>query len=196
MNRPVYMPEHCTGAPGEWSGWVHQFELAAKVNAWGEDDKLTFMALLLKGQARDIYSGLTPKIQGNYQRLTEALTQHLDPPVHADWGRAAFLDRTRQVGEPLRDLGYEIRRLATKAYPAYDPGTQDSLAKDHFIAQVGSGELRIQLRSAKPKTLEEAINLASELDQIHELERKDSIFPRIRLNTIGPKTQSYQVSVP
>lgn len=44
------------------------------------------------------------------------------------------------------------------------------LACDHFVAHVGSGDLRVTLRSAKPSTLESAINLASELELIRSLE--------------------------
>ncbi len=43
-----------------------------------------------------------------------------------------------------------------------------------FVAHVGTGELRIQLRSARPATLEAAINLASELELIRELERSQT----------------------
>lgn len=57
-----------------------------------------------------------------------------------------------------------------KAYPSADAATQDLLARDHFVAHVGSGDMRIHLRSAKPATLESAINLASELELIRNLE--------------------------
>lgn len=56
----------------------------------------------------------------------------------------------------------------SKAYSSVDVLAQDLLACDHFMANVGSGELRIQLQSAKPLTLEDAINIATELEIIRE----------------------------
>lgn len=46
-------------------------------------------------------------------------------------------------------------------------------AWDHFITHVGSGYLHVSLCSAKPVTLETAINLASELELIRGLENMD-----------------------
>lgn len=60
-----------------------------------------------------------------------------------------------------------------KSYPAADGAAQDLLAREHFIAYIEVGELRIQLRSARPTTLEAAINLATELELIRELERSN-----------------------
>lgn len=52
------MSETFTGVGREWSDWSEQFDLAADVNNWDEGLKLKFMALLLSGRARDIYTGL------------------------------------------------------------------------------------------------------------------------------------------
>lgn len=49
------------------------------------------------------------------------------------------------------------------------------LAKDQYIAKIGNGDIRMQLRSAKPANLEAAIELASELEQIKNLEKKEIV---------------------
>ncbi|KAL0153018.1 hypothetical protein M9458_051617, partial [Cirrhinus mrigala] len=72
----------------------------------------------------------------------------------------------RLPGESAREFGNALRRLVAKSYPVANGETQDLLAREHFIAHVGTGELRIQLRSARPTTLEAAINLAFELELI------------------------------
>ena len=168
--RPVYMPQTFNGADREWSDWVGQFEMAADVNGWDDALKLKFMALLLSGRARDIYTGLSTESRTDYIQLKEAMGKCLEPCDSADWHRANFLGRRRLHNETIREFGTALRRLISKAYPSADNSTRELFARDHFIEHVGKGDLRVNLRSAKPATLEEAINLASELELIRSLE--------------------------
>lgn len=177
--RPVFMPETFTGTGREWSDWVGQFEMAAEVNYWNEELRLKFMSLLLSGRARDIYNGLSPESRGNYAQLKAALGRCLEPCDSGDWNRASFLARRRLHNETAREFGNALRRLIIKAYPNADSDTRDLFARDHFIEHVGRGELRVNLRSAKPSTLENAIDLASELELIRSLEQ----------TRFGPDTQ-------
>lgn len=168
--RPIFMPETFTGMGREWSDWADQFEMAANVNNWDEPLKLKFMSLLMSGRAREVYSGLSVQARTNYTLLKDAMGRCLDPCDSDDWNRTSFSSRRRLHNETVREFGISLRRLVMKAYPSVDPNTQDVLAKDHFITHVGNGELRVSLRSAKPRTLEEAINLAAELELIRSLE--------------------------
>lgn len=170
LPRPVFMPETFTGVNREWSDWSEQFEMAAEVNNWNDDLKLKFMSLLFSGRARDLFSGLSLEARTNYALLKDSMTKCLEPCKSADWQRLSFSTRRRLPNETVREFGNSLRRLITKAYPTVGNDTQDLLARDHFIAHVGTGETRIQLRSAKPATLESAVNLASELELIRGLE--------------------------
>lgn len=86
--------------------------------------------------------------------------------------------------------------MVFKAYPRADVDTRDTIACDHFIMHVGSGELRIQLRSAKPRNLEEAINLASEIELIRGLENSTIVPPsEFAIQTVNaPETTASTVS--
>ena len=170
MSRPIFMPETFTGIGRDWEDWAEQFEMAADVNNWDEPLRLKFMGLLLSGRAREVYSGLSAADKTSYTSLKNAMGRCLDPSDSDDWNRVNFSSRKRLHNESVRDFGIALRRLVARAYPFADPNTQDLLAKDHFISHVGSGDLRISLRSAKPATLEAAINLASELELIRGLE--------------------------
>lgn len=171
MARPVFMPETFTGTGREWSDWKEQFEMAAVVNNWNDGIKLKFMSLLLSGRARDIYSGLSVEAKHSYVLLKDALGKCFEPCETAEWNRVSFSSRKRMPNETLREFGNALRRLVTKAYSSVGADTQDLLARDHFIAHVGNGETRIRLRSIKPITLEEAINIASEFELIQGLEQ-------------------------
>ena len=169
--RPVYMPETFTGTAREWSDWAEQFDLAADVNNWDETLKLKFMALLLSGRARDIYSGIPESAKRSYTELKAAMARCLEPCDSDDWSRATFMSRKRLHEETAREFGNALRRLVTRAYPSADEPTRDLLARDHFVSHFAEGDFRISLRSNKPKTLEEAIDLASEMELLRSLEK-------------------------
>lgn len=164
---PVFMPETFTGMGREWSDWSEQFDLAADVNNWDEALKLKFMALLLSGRARDFYTGLPSEAKNNYLLLKAAMSQCFEPCDSDDWSRATFIARRRLPNETAREFGNALRRLAARAYPTADNRTRDMLARDQFITHFAVGDCRVSLRSAKPKTLEDAIDLASEMELRH-----------------------------
>lgn len=169
--RPVFMPETFTGVGREWFDWSEQFELAAEVNQWEEELKLKFMSLLLAGRARDMYGGLPAEAKSNYVLLKTALTRCFEPSDSDDWSRASFTSRRRQPNESAREFGNALRRLAARAYPTADEVTRDMLARDQFILHFATGDFRVNLRAAKLKTLEEAINLSSEMELLRNLEQ-------------------------
>lgn len=95
----------------------------------------------------------------------------MDPCDSDDWSQASVSSRRRRHNETLVcQIGIALRRLVARGYPSADPHTQDLLARDHFITHVGSGDLRVSLRSAKPTTLEAVIDLTTELELIRGLE--------------------------
>lgn len=145
--RPVIMPETFTGVGHEWSNWSEQFDLAAEVNHWDEA-----LNLLLAGRARDMYNGLPREAKNNYALLKAAMTQCFEPCDSDDWSRASFIALRRRPKETAREFGNALRRSAAREYPVADDCTRDMLARDQFILHFATGDFRVSLRGAKPKT--------------------------------------------
>lgn len=176
---PVFMPDTFTGVGREWSDWSEQFDLAAEVNQWDEALKLKFMSLLLSGRARDMYSGLPREAKNHYALLKSALTRCFEPSDSNEWSRASFTARRRRPNETAREFGNALRRLAARAYPTADECTRDMLARDQFILHFATGDFRVSLRGAKPKTLE-AIEISSEMELLRNLEQTQ-MFPEAKV---------------
>lgn len=187
--RPIFMPETFTGVGRGWSDWAEQFDLAADVNNWDETLKLKFMSLLLSGRARDIYSGLSAEAKNDFTLLKAAMARCLEPYDSEDWTRASFASRRRLHNESPREFGNSLRRLVIRAYPSADSHTQDLLARDQFITHFATGDFRINLRSAKPPTLEAAINLASEMELLRTLEQSQ-VIPDAKVRGVLEKSKS------
>ncbi|KAL7877231.1 hypothetical protein SRHO_G00038740 [Serrasalmus rhombeus] len=179
--RPAFMPEAFDGRTGNWLDWFGQFELAAELNGWGDDLKVKFLTLLLKGKAREVFLGLPTDARSNYGQLKTYLGKYLVPPANVEVDKLNFQGCKRSLAESACDFGNRVRRLAQSAYPGVDGAVVDMLAKDHFVTNVGKGDVRMQLRAAKPRSLEDAITLATELEVLRELEKGEmSAEARVR----------------
>ena len=74
-----------------------------------------------------------------------------------------------------------MRRLVSKAYPEVAADLQDSLAKDQFIDALGDQEIRIKMRESGPKTLDEAVSRALQIEAMYEAESRHSGGRSVRL---------------
>lgn len=182
ISRPVFMPEVYTGVGREWSDWIEQFELASTVNSWDDSVKLQFLSLLLSGRAREMYNGLSAEAKQNYATLKAAMTRSLEPCCSNEWSRVAFSER-RLPNETGQEFGNALRRLVRKAYPSLDDNARDMLARDHFVTHFASGDFRVGLKTAKPKTLESAVNLATEMELLRKLEHS-GVVPDARVREV------------
>ena len=88
--------------------------------------------------------------------------------------KAEFRARRRERDKKLPDLSSSLRRLASQAYPEAVPHLQDSLAKDQFIDALEDREIRIKLRESGPKTLDEAVHRALQIEAMYEAESRRS----------------------
>ena len=83
------------------------------------------------------------------------------------------------MSETLPELAQNLRRLAKNAYPGAPLDIQDSLAKDQFLDALNDANLRWQIFQARPKTLDEALEIAVESEAFKIAESQRSL-PRVR----------------
>ena len=75
------------------------------------------------------------------------------------------------AGESLPELGQAIRRLANLAYPTTPTEIRETLSKDQFVDALQDSEMRIRIKQARPKYVNDAIQLAVELEAYNRAER-------------------------
>ena len=71
----------------------------------------------------------------------------------------------RREGESIREVGHAIRGLMARAYPGEsDSRLGQHIARDSFLTALNDPELKFEVRKCDPRTLEEAIKLASRIE--------------------------------
>lgn len=84
-----------------------------------------------------MYSRISASGKANYTLLKETMGRCLDPCDSDNWNWVSFSSWRRIHDETVQEFGIAPRRLAAKAYC--------SVAKGHFIAHVGNGDLHVSL---------------------------------------------------
>ena len=118
------------------------------------------LSICLRGEAQKLLSGLTVYQLCNYGTLKSILADRYDPKEKEVTYRCQFRYRRREKGESVSDYGYELNKLAQKAYPNLTLSQLEVHVIDQFINGLGSHELQKHVQFRHPKALHEAIGLA------------------------------------
>ncbi|KAK3885218.1 hypothetical protein Pcinc_010562 [Petrolisthes cinctipes] len=78
--------------------------------------------------------------------------------------RTRFRSRVRARGEPLQQLAHDLESMAHKAYPGAAPNMLVILLRDQFIDVLDTGELKVQVKQAQPRNMQEALARALEFE--------------------------------
>ena len=133
----------------------------------------------MKGPALQLYTDLPEEKKCSYVELVSALQDRFNPHGQAELFRAKLKVRVRRKGETLPELASEIRRLVSKAFPTASVDFREEIGRDYFLDALDSPDVRLQVRRLKPKTLAEALKLASEEDTFLQLECHDENLRRV-----------------
>ena len=175
QNRPVVMPEPFAALDNEeWDSRISHFEDCAVINGWSDERKAQFLAVRTCGAALLQLQSLATGVRENYATLKEALREKFVPKERVELHKAEFRARHRKRDEKLPDLASSLSRLVSRAYPEAVPDLKDSLAKDQFIDALEDREIRVKLRESGPKTLDEAVSRALQIEAMYEAESRRS----------------------
>ena len=145
MSKPVQELPKFDGK-GSWEAFLAQFEIAAQMNGWNDEQKALFLATSLHGNATLILSNMSRNDRQDYAKLVTALTTRFGITHQADLARAKLKTRVKRREESLPELAESVEGLTRKAYPDASSDLQDVLARDHFIDALYEEDLRLRVR--------------------------------------------------
>ena len=135
---------------GSWLDYKSQFEMVSIVNDWNDTQKGLYLAVSLRGQAQAVLGDLPSDMKSNYKTLLNALEERFAPPS-------------------------QTRRLANLAYPAAPCDVCETLAKEQFIDGLVDSDMRLRIKQSRPKTLNDAVKLAVELEAFNRAEKQNNV---------------------
>ena len=155
------MPESFNGS-ADFEEYIQQFNTAAILAGWlspRHDHQPQYFALRLRDNALRLYTTLSPEQQDDYDLLVDAFRQNYTTNV--DILKARLKAAKQQPEQEIANFLCDLRTLARRAYRA-SPHLIDQIVLTSFVEGLKSPTLRWELRTAKPRTVEEALTLAIE----------------------------------
>ena len=147
----------------------------------------------MRGAALLQLQGLATGVRENYTTLKGALREKFVPKERIELHKAEFHARHRERDEKLPDLASSLRRLVSRAYPEAVLDLQDSLAKDQFIDALEDREIRMKLRESGPKTLDEAVSRALQIEAMYEAESRRGKGRSVRVVQESSKSENSEL---
>lgn len=161
--KPVQLPPAYDGST-PWEAFRAQFDIIAEINSWNIDEKASFLAASLKGNATMVLSNLTVDNRKSFESLAKALSNRFGTTHQSELARAKFKTRVKKRDESYPELVSDLERLVKLAYPNAEAELQDTLAKDQFVDAIVDEEIRMKVRQGRPKNVQCALEVALELE--------------------------------
>ena len=148
----------------DWSDYLVQFEMVSQLNGWNNHTKAMELATSLKGPALTVMVDLNPTLRSDYLELVNALDIRFKATSSSELLQVQMKTRVKKRAESLAEMAQDIKRLTRQAYPLYPATMREPLALDCFVDALPNQEMRWTIYQNKPKTLDEALQLATEYE--------------------------------
>ncbi|XP_038065921.1 uncharacterized protein LOC119736013 [Patiria miniata] len=172
----VYVDKSKQRLPGNFDGttnfkdWIVHFHLCCEVNDWKGVDKITQLAVSLRGEALRLYRNIPDVHKHEYDFVVGELRSRFSPTHSVDTYRSQLKQRERRQGEKLAALAQDIRSLISHAYPQMETTSTDHLAVSYFIDALRPSTIRAEVRRVNPHTLKDALHAAQREEDILQAE--------------------------
>ena len=167
--RPKYglrhRPQEFDGSVS-WEAYRAQFELLADARCWSSKEKALQLVGALKGSALEVLNQLPASQRASYSSVSAALDRRYGHQHQSEVFRARFRARTRGSGESLTHLAQDLEQLVRRAYPEAGEDMITVLLRDQFVDAVDHPQIKIFIRQARVKNLQEALARGLEMESL------------------------------
>ena len=163
LNKPIKNPADYDGTQS-LRDYLKHFERCSVVNGWNQEEAALFLAAGLRGEAQKVLNGMSDSDCRNYAKIVDKLELRFGVEKQRELHQVRLHNRRQLENESVQALAADIRSLSSLAYQDLSPDTQERFAVQHFIDALKDRDDRLKLRRDKPRTLDDALSLACELE--------------------------------
>ena len=183
---PHMKPEDYDGT-SDWAEYKIYFDQMAELYNWDEERRAMILGICLKGEARVVLASLNPAQRRSYVALTTALAQSFSPQELVHLYQAELKARKKRPDESMANLGRDVAKLVRLAYPTADPATREVIGINTFLEALPgpASEMKLHVIKGRPRSLQEAVAHATEVDAVVEAENRKNPRRRGDIRMVG-----------
>ena len=144
-----------------------------------------YLAASLSGYAQAVLADLDERSRKDYFTLKEALALRFGNGGKTELYRAQLRNRVEGRDETLPELAQAIQRLVRQAHPEAPPSVREVIERDHFVDAILDTEIRWKVLQARPRTVQEALAVAIEVEAFQASEKQRQRQGRFTTNVIA-----------
>ena len=163
LSKPIKNPAEYDGTQS-LRDYLKHFDRCSVVNGWNQEEAALFLAAGLRGEAQKMLNGMSDSDCRTYAKIVEKLELRFGVEKQRELHQVRLHNRRQLENESVQALAADIRSLSSLAYQDLSPVTQERFAVQHFIDALKDRDDRLKLRRDKPRTLDDALSLACELE--------------------------------
>ena len=171
-----------------WQDYIVHFNLIAELNQWNDETKALELATNLRGPALSVLSDLRPDFRHDFRHLVSTLAARFDPENQTEIYKTQLKSRIRKKNETITELVQDVKRLVRMAYPTAPLSFRDQITKDSFIESLNDHELEWSVFQGRPKTVEDAVQLALEYEAFQQARGRRNRLP-VRMQREEPMSR-------
>ena len=126
----------------------------------------------VSGTARQVLAGVDKERLRHNDVVLQILRSSFDPVGRMELHCIQLKTRVRKAGESLSTLADDIRRLVDRVFHDIPLESREKLARDCFIDALTDGEMRTRILQMRTTTIQEAMEVAIELEALSKAERE------------------------
>ena len=151
--------------------WLRRFQLYTTEAGIDAAKQAQELLSLLEDEPFRVADQLGLVGESDVQKVKDALLEHFAPEGNEMEWQMILHQRVQKKGEKLAEFAGDLRKLADKAYPKWDPKIRLQLATSRFIQGVASQSTQLTLMRKSPPTLDEALKEATQFEMIEATQR-------------------------
>lgn len=140
----------------DFNDFLAHFEILVTLHGWDYKTKSLYLASSLSGNARALLTELNDLQRADYRSLVDILNRRFGSLERAELFRAQLKNRVRGNAETISELAQSIKKLTRLTYPTTDQSMLNILSIDQFIDALPDPDMRLRLREARPRDINEA----------------------------------------
>ena len=142
--------------------FLAKVELEASLKDYADEKKTNFLASRLTGPAFEVYMRLTDDNKKNFDEIKKELKKDFERgQLNREEALSVLSSRRRGPKESPLTFAHKLTELVKLAYPSFDNGTRQTIAKDYFMKGVYP-DMQVALKSRATFADDDITTLAEE----------------------------------
>ena len=137
----------CFNGKGDVNAFIKKIELLSSLKGYTGEKAAQALASKLEPPAFNVYMRMSEDDQKDVTKIkTELKNQYEKGNMDREEAQSLLSSRIKKCEESVQDYAFDLKRLATLAYPNFSSANCEQITKDYFVKGLDT-DMQLRIRS-------------------------------------------------